>query len=68
MEKGLTSSSVCQAALTAGIDDINDLPLLSAIYSQLGNAYYAQKQYGKALQFHGNDLMLSRLASCGNEK
>lgn len=49
-----------EKALAIGIDDVNDLPLLSAIYSQLGNAYYAQKLYEKALAFHGNDLMLSR--------
>ncbi|KAI1712222.1 tetratricopeptide repeat domain-containing protein [Ditylenchus destructor] len=50
-----------EEALAVGIDDIQDLPLLSAIYSQLGNAYYAQKLYRKALTFHSNDLMLSRV-------
>lgn len=49
-----------EKALAVGIDDLSDLPLLSAIYSQLGNAYYAKKLYDKALTYHGNDLMLSR--------
>ncbi|XP_078478206.1 G-protein-signaling modulator 1 [Lampetra planeri] len=37
-----------------------DLKTLSAIYSQLGNAYFYLKEYGKALEYHKHDLTLAR--------
>uniref|UniRef100_A0A8C5WPB2 G protein signaling modulator 1 n=1 Tax=Laticauda laticaudata TaxID=8630 RepID=A0A8C5WPB2_LATLA len=37
-----------------------DLKTLSAIYSQLGNAYFYLKDYAKALEYHKHDLMLAR--------
>ncbi|KAJ8346879.1 hypothetical protein SKAU_G00282800 [Synaphobranchus kaupii] len=37
-----------------------DLKTLSAIYSQLGNAYFYLKEYGKALEYHRHDLTLAR--------
>lgn len=33
---------------------------LSAIYSQLGNAYFYLSEYNKAMQFHKLDLTLAR--------
>lgn len=44
-------------ALQAGTDD---LILLSAIYSQMGNAHFYLQQYDKALEYHRFDLQLSR--------
>ncbi|KAI0235358.1 G-protein-signaling modulator 1 [Lamellibrachia satsuma] len=38
----------------------NDLKTLSAIYSQLGNAYFYLTEYGKALEYHKHDLSLAR--------
>jgi len=46
-----------QAAVQAGT---NDLRTLSAIYSQLGNAYFYLADYPKALHFHKLDLALAR--------
>lgn len=46
-----------QAAVQAGT---NDLRTLSAIYSQLGNAYFYLADYSKALHFHKLDLALAR--------
>ncbi|XP_047665289.1 G-protein-signaling modulator 1b isoform X1 [Tachysurus fulvidraco] len=46
-----------EAAVQVGTDD---LKTLSAIYSQLGNAYFYLKEYGKALEYHGHDLTLAR--------
>lgn len=37
-----------------------DTAMLSAIYSQLGNAYYTKGLYPQALEFHRNDLLLTR--------
>ncbi|KRZ95476.1 G-protein-signaling modulator 2 [Trichinella sp. T8] len=45
-----------EAALGAGTDD---LKTLSAVYSQLGNAYFVLQQYGKALEYHRHDHTLA---------
>lgn len=49
-----------QAAIQAGTDDLRTL---SAIYSQLGNAYFYLGDYGKAMQYHKHDLTLARYMS-----
>ena len=36
------------------------MKVLSAIYSQLGNAYFYLQQYEKAFEFHKHDLNLTR--------
>ncbi|XP_062446639.1 G-protein-signaling modulator 1 isoform X2 [Rhea pennata] len=46
-----------EAAVQVGTED---LKTLSAIYSQLGNAYFYLKQYSKALEYHKHDLTLAR--------
>ncbi|CRL08700.1 CLUMA_CG021331, isoform A [Clunio marinus] len=46
-----------QAAIQAGTDDLRTL---SAIYSQLGNAYFYLGDYQKAMQYHKLDLTLAR--------
>nr|XP_034969059.1 G-protein-signaling modulator 1 isoform X1 [Zootoca vivipara] len=46
-----------EAAVQLGTED---LETLSAIYSQLGNAYFYLKEYGKALEYHRHDLTLAR--------
>lgn len=46
-----------QAAIQAGTDDLRTL---SAIYSQLGNAYFYMGDYSKAMQYHKLDLTLAR--------
>ncbi|XP_066138449.1 G-protein-signaling modulator 2 isoform X2 [Euwallacea fornicatus] len=46
-----------QAAIQAGTDDLRTL---SAIYSQLGNAYFYLGDYNKAMQYHKHDLTLAR--------
>lgn len=46
-----------EAAVKAGTDDF---ATLSAIYSQLGNAYFFLQEYGKALEYHRHDLNLAR--------
>ena len=46
-----------EAALQSGTDDFRTL---SAIYSQLGNAYFYQGDYVKAMQYHKHDLTLAR--------
>lgn len=46
-----------QAAIQAGTDDLRTL---SAIYSQLGNAYFYLGEYNKAMQYHQLDLTLAR--------
>uniref|UniRef100_T1PCF5 Tetratricopeptide repeat protein n=1 Tax=Musca domestica TaxID=7370 RepID=T1PCF5_MUSDO len=46
-----------QAAIRAGTDDLRTL---SAIYSQLGNAYFYLGDYSKAMQYHKLDLTLAR--------
>ncbi|XP_018609794.1 G-protein-signaling modulator 2-like isoform X1 [Scleropages formosus] len=49
--------SFFDAALQVGTED---LQILSAIYSQLGNAYFHLQDYSKALEFHRHDLTLTR--------
>lgn len=52
-----------EAAVQVGTED---LKTLSAIYSQLGNAYFYLKEYGKALEYHRHDLTLARwVSNCG---
>uniref|UniRef100_UPI00398E42B1 G-protein-signaling modulator 1-like isoform X4 n=1 Tax=Pristiophorus japonicus TaxID=55135 RepID=UPI00398E42B1 len=46
-----------EAAVQVGTED---LKTLSAIYSQLGNAYFYLKDYSKALEYHKHDLTLAR--------
>ncbi|KAJ9580645.1 hypothetical protein L9F63_024180 [Diploptera punctata] len=46
-----------QAAIQAGTDDLRTL---SAIYSQLGNAYFYLGDYVKAMQYHKHDLTIAR--------
>lgn len=46
-----------QAAIQAGTEDLRTL---SAIYSQLGNAYFYLGDYSKAMEYHKNDLTLAR--------
>ncbi|KAK6627107.1 G-protein-signaling modulator 2 [Polyplax serrata] len=46
-----------QAAIQAGTDDLRTL---SAIYSQLGNAYFYLGDYNKAMVYHKHDLTLAR--------
>ncbi|KAF0291675.1 G-protein-signaling modulator 2 [Amphibalanus amphitrite] len=46
-----------EAAIQAGTDD---LKTLTAIYSQLGNAYFYLGEYSKAMQYHKHDLTLAR--------
>lgn len=49
--------SFFEAAMQVGTED---LQVLSAIYSQLGNAYFHLHDYSKALEFHHHDLTLTR--------
>ncbi|XP_059357298.1 G-protein-signaling modulator 2 isoform X4 [Carassius carassius] len=49
--------SFFEAAIQVGTED---LQVLSAIYSQLGNAYFHLHDYSKALEFHHHDLTLTR--------
>ncbi|KAM6918937.1 G-protein-signaling modulator 2 isoform 1-T1 [Xenentodon cancila] len=49
--------SFFEAAIQVGTED---LQVLSAIYSQLGNAYFHLHDYTKALEFHRHDLTLTR--------
>ncbi|ELV13152.1 G-protein-signaling modulator 1 [Tupaia chinensis] len=46
-----------EAAVQVGTED---LKTLSAVYSQLGNAYFYLKEYARALRFHRHDLLLAR--------
>ncbi len=69
MELALEGERLCKAgdcqtgvgffeqAIVVGTDD---LKTLSAIYSQLGNAYFYLQQYGRALEYHKHDLNLAR--------
>lgn len=56
-----------EAAMQVGTED---LLVLSAIYSQLGNAYFHLHDYTKALEYHHHDLTLTRYIflhiNCGN--
>ncbi|KAM4549324.1 G-protein-signaling modulator 2-like isoform 1-T2 [Odontesthes bonariensis] len=49
--------SFFESALQVGTED---LQILSAIYSQLGNAYFHLQEYIKALEYHRHDLTLTR--------
>nr|AAU14175.1 LGN [Danio rerio] len=49
--------SYFEAAIQVGTED---LQVLSAVYSQLGNAYFHLHDYSKALEFHHHDLTLTR--------
>lgn len=49
--------SFFETAIQVGTED---LQVLSAIYSQLGNAYFHLHEYAKALEFHRHDLTLTR--------
>lgn len=52
-----TGVSFFEAAVQVGTED---LKTLSAVYSQLGNAYFYLQEYEKALEFHRHDLTLAR--------
>ncbi|CDS38124.2 G protein signaling modulator 2 [Echinococcus multilocularis] len=52
-----TAIHLFRQALAVGTDDIT---VLSAIYSQLGNAYFYEHDFLHALEFHRWDLSLSR--------
>ncbi len=60
-----------EAATRTGTTDIKTL---SALYSQLGNAYFYLENYGKSLEYHKQDLTLARsmgdklgeAKACGN--
>ena len=45
-----------EAAVEVGTDDLRTL---SAIYSQLGNAYFYLQDYTRALEYHRHDLTLA---------
>lgn len=49
--------SLFESAIQVGTED---LQILSAIYSQLGNAYFHLQEYNKALEYHRHDLTLTR--------
>uniref|UniRef100_A0A8C7WU97 Uncharacterized protein n=2 Tax=Oryzias sinensis TaxID=183150 RepID=A0A8C7WU97_9TELE len=49
--------SFFESAIQVGTED---LQILSAIYSQLGNAYFHLQEYTKALEYHRHDLTLTR--------
>lgn len=53
-EKGI---SFFLKALKIGTDDLN---IMSAIYCQLGNAYFCCKQFSKALEYHRWDFILAK--------
>uniref|UniRef100_A0A5S6R0X2 G-protein-signaling modulator 2 n=2 Tax=Trichuris muris TaxID=70415 RepID=A0A5S6R0X2_TRIMR len=55
-----TGISCFEMAITIGTDDVK---VLSAIYSQLGNAYFYKKNLNKALEYQRYDLMLARAVS-----
>lgn len=52
----------------------SDMKTLSALYSQLGNAYYYLEDFSKAIEYHRQDLTIARqigdklgeAKSCGN--
>lgn len=52
-----TAIKLFRQALAVGTDDIS---VVSAIYSQLGNAYFYEHDFIHALEFHRWDLSLSR--------
>ncbi|XP_049588017.1 G-protein-signaling modulator 2 isoform X1 [Syngnathus scovelli] len=69
LELALEGERLCKAAnYGAGVSffesaiqvGTEDLQILSAIYSQLGNAYFHLQEYNKALEYHRHDLTLTR--------
>jgi len=46
-----------EAAIGVGT---SDLRTLSAIYSQLGNAYFCLRDYAHSLNYHRHDVKLAR--------
>ncbi len=60
-----------EAATRTGTSDVK---ILSALYSQLGNAYFYVENYSKSLEYHKQDLTLARsmgdrlgeAKACGN--
>nr|XP_032814728.1 G-protein-signaling modulator 2-like isoform X2 [Petromyzon marinus] len=52
-----SGASFFEAAVRVGTEDARTL---SAIYSQLGNAYVCLGEHGRALEYHGLDLTLAR--------
>lgn len=68
LDKGITQF---KCALECGT---NDERILSAIFCQLGNAYFYKKDFENALKYHDQDLKLSQLngdlvgesKACGN--
>lgn len=69
LELALEGERLCKAAdYRAGVSffesaiqvGTEDLQILSAIYSQMGNAYFHLQDYGKALEYHRHDLTLTR--------
>ncbi|CAD5210013.1 unnamed protein product [Bursaphelenchus okinawaensis] len=62
IKRGNTQDGIklLQQALEQGTQDPQ---LLSAIYSQLGNGYYAFRDFAAACKYHGNDLLLSHVQS-----
>ncbi|XP_078686444.1 G-protein-signaling modulator 2-like isoform X3 [Branchiostoma floridae x Branchiostoma belcheri] len=72
MELALEGERLCKAGdCRAGVSffesavqvGTEDLKTLSAIYSQLGNAYFYLQEYEKALEYHRHDLTLARTLS-----
>ncbi|CAD5215251.1 unnamed protein product [Bursaphelenchus xylophilus] len=60
IKRGNTQEGIqlLQNALAHGTQDTL---LLSAIYSQLGNGYYAIRDFDSACKYHANDLLLSHV-------
>uniref|UniRef100_A0A8D0AGG0 G protein signaling modulator 2, like n=1 Tax=Sander lucioperca TaxID=283035 RepID=A0A8D0AGG0_SANLU len=56
LDLALEGERLCKA----GDYRAEDLQILSAIYSQLGNAYFHLQEYNKALEYHRHDLTLTR--------
>jgi G-protein signaling modulator 2 len=50
-----------EAAIQSGT---SNLRTLSAIYSQMGNAYFYLQDYEKALEYHKHDLNLAKCVLC----
>lgn len=69
LELAIEGERLCRAGkLQSGISCLHsalsrgttDLRCLSAIYCQLGNAYFCHQDYVKALEYHGLDLAVAR--------
>ena len=82
-ELALEGERLCKEGLwEAGIQQLeeatrtgsSDLKTLSALYSQLGNAYYYLEDFSKAIEYHRQDLTIARqmgdklgeAKACGN--